>query len=603
MDARATGPAVDDQREQVLPDGHDGRRHGDVAAPRADGDRPVGVDHQRGGPAHQRLDHPAFGVVAAVGVCHLEAAVERRDQGAGRRPARPARCTCTGRRPVTSTPSTAARTAGWCPSRRSRRAWCRRAGRAASRKRPASRSRAARPAAMLPRRRRPAFRGRVQRSRFRKPGRRADAAGGRSPADDDGARRAHRRAVRSRLPRRGGRTAAGQRDDAKQQNDERAAKGAGYRSRHTYPLCRLWAFTVACLPGGREGIVTASKGMAEAGPNGDFRRACPEKVRKFSGILYQWPRMLRGVTEKPGVSRNRTYVHAAPPGRPEGTTLNARDTPPGTPRPSGDERRLPGPRHRLPAQAQRRHLGGAGSGRSGGAEGNERLTALTGAVLLLLLAAEGVTILRLGRLLTAHFFIGMLLLGPVRSSRADHLPVHPLLRRQRRVSAQGAARAAAAPSRPRHHRLDGRRVRYRDRARRRRPGRAANVAVPAQRVVHRLGLRDDRSRAGVPAPPRKAAGGGGPGEPAGRRRVSFTARTAAVVGGRGIRLSLLAASLLGGLVVAMLTVHLAGPVPPPLALTAGPRLPPRGHRGRVPAIWFQVCAVPGPPSVSEREEP
>ena len=50
---------------------------------------------------------------------------------------------------------------------------------------------------------------------------------------------------------------------------------------------------------------------------------------------------------------------------------------------------------------------------TGGAEGNERLTALTGTVLLLLLAAEGVTILRLGRLLTLHFFIGMLLLGPV----------------------------------------------------------------------------------------------------------------------------------------------------------------------------------------------
>ncbi len=49
----------------------------------------------------------------------------------------------------------------------------------------------------------------------------------------------------------------------------------------------------------------------------------------------------------------------------------------------------------------------------GGAEGNERLTAATGAVLLVLLAAEGVTILRIHRLLTAHFFIGMLLLGPV----------------------------------------------------------------------------------------------------------------------------------------------------------------------------------------------
>lgn len=52
-------------------------------------------------------------------------------------------------------------------------------------------------------------------------------------------------------------------------------------------------------------------------------------------------------------------------------------------------------------------------GRSGGAEGNERLTVITGSVLLVLLAAEGVTILRLSSLLTLHFFLGMLLLGPV----------------------------------------------------------------------------------------------------------------------------------------------------------------------------------------------
>jgi hypothetical protein len=50
---------------------------------------------------------------------------------------------------------------------------------------------------------------------------------------------------------------------------------------------------------------------------------------------------------------------------------------------------------------------------TGGAEGNERLTAMTGAVLLVLLAAEGVTILFKRQMLTAHFFIGMLLVGPV----------------------------------------------------------------------------------------------------------------------------------------------------------------------------------------------
>lgn len=50
---------------------------------------------------------------------------------------------------------------------------------------------------------------------------------------------------------------------------------------------------------------------------------------------------------------------------------------------------------------------------TGGAGGNERLTAMTGAVLLVLFAAEGVTILSIHRLLTLHFFLGMLLLGPV----------------------------------------------------------------------------------------------------------------------------------------------------------------------------------------------
>jgi len=50
----------------------------------------------------------------------------------------------------------------------------------------------------------------------------------------------------------------------------------------------------------------------------------------------------------------------------------------------------------------------------GGSEGNERLTALTGAVLVVLLAAIGLTILRLRTtLLWVHLFVGMLLIGPV----------------------------------------------------------------------------------------------------------------------------------------------------------------------------------------------
>ena len=51
--------------------------------------------------------------------------------------------------------------------------------------------------------------------------------------------------------------------------------------------------------------------------------------------------------------------------------------------------------------------------RSGGAEGNERLTAMTGMVLLIGLLVECYTIFQIGHLLTLHVFLGMLLLGPV----------------------------------------------------------------------------------------------------------------------------------------------------------------------------------------------
>jgi len=50
---------------------------------------------------------------------------------------------------------------------------------------------------------------------------------------------------------------------------------------------------------------------------------------------------------------------------------------------------------------------------AGGPAGNEQLTAATGVVLLVLLAALGVTVLRIGQLLNAHMFLGMLLIGPV----------------------------------------------------------------------------------------------------------------------------------------------------------------------------------------------
>jgi hypothetical protein len=57
-------------------------------------------------------------------------------------------------------------------------------------------------------------------------------------------------------------------------------------------------------------------------------------------------------------------------------------------------------RHRRPAAAT-------------GVEGNERLTAMTGAVLLLGFAVEGFTVLQVHRLLFIHVFVGGLLIGPV----------------------------------------------------------------------------------------------------------------------------------------------------------------------------------------------
>ncbi len=61
--------------------------------------------------------------------------------------------------------------------------------------------------------------------------------------------------------------------------------------------------------------------------------------------------------------------------------------------------------YRAPSRAER--LTG------GGTTGNERLTTATGAVLIVLLALIGVTILRIHSLLSVHLFVGMLLIPPV----------------------------------------------------------------------------------------------------------------------------------------------------------------------------------------------
>ena len=60
-----------------------------------------------------------------------------------------------------------------------------------------------------------------------------------------------------------------------------------------------------------------------------------------------------------------------------------------------------------------RHAPAPTSAVAGGPAGNERLTAETGVVLLILLAALGVTILSIGPLLNVHMFLGVALIAPV----------------------------------------------------------------------------------------------------------------------------------------------------------------------------------------------
>jgi hypothetical protein len=50
---------------------------------------------------------------------------------------------------------------------------------------------------------------------------------------------------------------------------------------------------------------------------------------------------------------------------------------------------------------------------AGGTEGNERLTVITGWLLIVLLAVLGVTIVFIGQLMWLHLFLGLLLIGPV----------------------------------------------------------------------------------------------------------------------------------------------------------------------------------------------
>jgi type IV secretory pathway TrbD component len=66
-----------------------------------------------------------------------------------------------------------------------------------------------------------------------------------------------------------------------------------------------------------------------------------------------------------------------------------------------------------PLSVRARRAPRARSRLAGGPEGNERLTTLTGLLLIVLLAVLGVTIVRIGQLLWLHLFLGLVLLGPL----------------------------------------------------------------------------------------------------------------------------------------------------------------------------------------------
>jgi hypothetical protein len=209
--------------------------------------------------------------------------------------------------------------------------------------------------------------------------------------------------------------------------------------------------------------------------------------------------------------------------------------------------------------------------RSGGAEGNERLTAMTGAVLLILLAVECYTILHIGRLLTLHVFLGMLLLGPVTLKAGSVLyrftryytgnapyrrkgppalllrvigPIIVLLTAC--VFGSGIMLAVTGPG----YGYGG-------------PGRwlvvhrisfiawAFFITVHVLAYVWRLPRLLAAEARGVSTAEGETGGLAGAGRQHARRAMD-------VLGGRGTRLGLLVASLLAGLVIALLTVHLVG---------------------------------------------
>ncbi len=74
---------------------------------------------------------------------------------------------------------------------------------------------------------------------------------------------------------------------------------------------------------------------------------------------------------------------------------------------------LANPREELVALIRRLAAPGSGPGERSGAASNERLTAAAAAVLFVLLLLEGLTLLRIGNLMTPHVILGLVLVPPV----------------------------------------------------------------------------------------------------------------------------------------------------------------------------------------------
>ena len=185
------------------------------------------------------------------------------------------------------------------------------------------------------------------------------------------------------------------------------------------------------------------------------------------------------------------------------------------------------------------------SARTGGSEGNRRLTASTAVLLLALLAAEGATLISIRPLVSAHVFIGMLLLPPVALKLAttgyrfaryyagsrtyrEAGPPHPLLRllgplvvlSTAALFASGVGLVVLGPERPAVLGLH-----------------QASFAVwLAAMSAHVLGHL-------LPLP----------------RLAAADWRREERLPGSSLRRWLLAGSLVAGLILALATVHLAGP--------------------------------------------